>query len=331
METRKVQQVGGGTYTVSIPVGWAEEHGLEAGGTAYLYTHRDGSLVVRWAERDENALAATEIDLANADGTATRHLLMAAYTAGFDRITLHRREELTDGQLRAVENVVRGLTGVEIAEETGDRIVVRGMLDADGVSVRQSLLQLQFTALSMHEEAIAAFVGERADPAQVAERDDEADRVFRLVERHLNRSLVRLSEVDDLRMGRPRLFDYYCTARNLERVADHAARIAGTAARETYTVPESVAGEFRAMSDAARDVVRDASDAVVNGAPRKAAQDALDRSEAVVAEGRRLESRIVEISPAHAAVLTRLLDSLVRTAKCGGNIADLALRRSVRA
>lgn len=331
METRKVQQVGGGTYTVSIPVGWAEEHGLEAGGTAYLYTHRDGSLVVRWAERDENALAATAVDIGDAGGAATRHLLTAAYTAGFDRITLSRQAGLTDEQRRAVDNGVRGLTGVEIAREATDRIVVRGMLDADGVSVRQSLLQLQFTALSMQEEAIEAFLGERADPSQVAERDDEADRVFRLVERHLNRSLVRLAEVDDLGMGRPRLFDYYCTARNLERVADHAARIARTAARETYTVPESVAGEFRAMSDAARDVVRSASDAVVDGASRTAAQNALERSRAVVAEGRRLERRVVETSPAHAAVLTRLLDSLVRTAKCGGNIADLGLRRSVRA
>ena len=48
METRKIQQVGGGTYTVSIPAQWAKEHDIEATSTAYLYTYRDGSLVVRW-------------------------------------------------------------------------------------------------------------------------------------------------------------------------------------------------------------------------------------------------------------------------------------------
>ncbi|MFC6736897.1 AbrB/MazE/SpoVT family DNA-binding domain-containing protein, partial [Halolamina salina] len=74
METRKIQQVGGGTYTVSIPISWAEEHGVEAGETAYLYTHRDGSLIVRWGEREETALGAVDVEAGDADAAADRTL-----------------------------------------------------------------------------------------------------------------------------------------------------------------------------------------------------------------------------------------------------------------
>lgn len=330
METRKVQQVGGGTYTVSIPVDWAEEHGLEAGGTAYLYTHRDGSLIVRWGQSEENALASTVIDLADSSGAATGRLLIAAYTAGFDRITLRGRDELTDTQRRAVRNGTQRLTGVEIADETDERVTVQGMLDADDVSIRQSVLQLQFVALSMHDAAVAVFAGERAEPEHVVTRDDEADRVFRLVERHLNRSLLLQGELDDLRIDRARLFEYYQTARHLERIADHASKIARTVKRVEYTVPEAFDAEVRAMSDAARDVVRDAADVVVTGGPRERVESAFERCLTVADEGRRLEARIIEESPDGAAVLVRLLDSIVRTAEYGGNIAELGFRRAVR-
>jgi len=47
MEARKVQLTGGSTYTVSIPKGWAGEHGIEAGVQLHLYPHEDGSIEVR--------------------------------------------------------------------------------------------------------------------------------------------------------------------------------------------------------------------------------------------------------------------------------------------
>jgi len=330
METRKIQQVGGGTYTVSIPVEWADEHGLTAGGTAYLYTHRDGSLVVRWGEIEERALGATVVDLADSDGQATSRLLMAAYTAGFERITLRRRGGLTDSQRRAARDGVRELTGVEITDEADDHITVRGLLSATDVSIRQSVLQLQFIALSMHDAAVAVFAGERAEPEYVVTRDDEADRVFRLVERHLNRSLLLLRELDDLGIDRVRLFEYYWTARHLERIADHAAKIARTVDCVEYTVPEAFDAEVRAMSDAAQDVVEDAADVVINGGPRETVESAFERCVAVAEEGRRLEAQIIDESPEGAAVLVRLLDSIVRTAEYGGNIAELGFRRAAR-
>jgi len=46
METRKLQEVGGGTFTVSIPRAWAENNGFEVGMELQLYTHRDGSILV---------------------------------------------------------------------------------------------------------------------------------------------------------------------------------------------------------------------------------------------------------------------------------------------
>lgn len=46
-ETRKLQRVGGGTYTLSLPEAWADERDLSAGMELRLFSHTAGPEVVR--------------------------------------------------------------------------------------------------------------------------------------------------------------------------------------------------------------------------------------------------------------------------------------------
>jgi phosphate uptake regulator len=330
METRKVQKVGGGTYTVSLPVDWAQEHGLEAGGTAYLYTHRDGSLIVRWKEKEHSELATTQVELDDSDPRTAERMLRAAYTAGFRRITLRDPDGITSDQRRAINTCTRSLTGVEIAEESERQIAVQGLLDASDVSIRQSTLQLQFITLSMHEAAISYVAGNTSESDHLIARDDEADRIFRLITRHFNRSLLELSELDQLDITRPQLFEYYVTARQFERIADHAVKIARCVQRMEHQISEDLSAEVKAIGADARQVVEDASDAIINGGSTELAHQALDQCEQVIKEARNLDQTLIHRAPADAYVLTRVLDSIIRTAKYGGNIAELQLRNPVR-
>lgn len=330
METRKVQKVGGGTYTVSLPVDWAQEHGLEAGGTAYLYTHRDGSLVVRWNEKEHSELATTQVELGDSDPRTAKRMLRAAYTAGFRRITLRNPDGITSDQRWAINRCTRSLTGVEIAEESDRQITVQGLLDASDVSIRQSTLQLQFITLSMHEAAISYVAGKTSESDHLITRDDEADRIFRLITRHFNRSLLELSELDQLGVTRPQLFEYYVTARQFERIADHAVKIARCVQRTEHQISEELSTEVSAIGANARQVVEDASNAIINGGSTELAHQALDQCEQVVQEARNLDQTLIHRAPADAYVLTRVLDSIIRTAKYGSNIAELQLRTSLR-
>lgn len=331
MDTRKIQEVGGGTYTVSIPVHWADEHGVEAGTTAYLYTHRDGSLVVRWNEKEHSELASTDVELDDPAPAAAERLLRAAYAVGYERIRLHNPDGLPTAQRRAIHTCTRRLTGVEITGDTDHAVTVKGMLDASDVSIRQSTIQLQYLTLSMYEAALECVAGETTDPDHVVDRADEADRVLRLVTRHFNRSLLDLAELDRLDITRPQLFEYYGTARQFERIADHAVTIARCGSRSGDAVPEALAADMRTIGADARQVVEAASSAVVNGESTASAQSALDGRDRVIRDARRLDRTLLDRSPDAACTVTRVLDSIVRTAECGGNIAEQALHTSLRA
>ncbi|AXG09450.1 phosphate signaling complex PhoU family protein [Haloplanus rubicundus] len=342
METRKLQKVGGSTYSVSLPKEWATDHHLEAGMPIHLYPHTDGSLVVRSAAQDGEPLGATTITLPSADTDAVERTLRAAYVVGYDAVTLVAPEgaELTADERRAARRLVRSMVGLSVVEEMPDRITVENLLDAAEVSIRQSVIQLQFTALSMQRTAVERVtcdadggVAQRtpdetaADPLD--ERDDEADRLFEMLTRHANRSLVDFEEVDALDVRRSELFDALVVARQLERVADHAVRIGSLADRMDAAVDDGPLAELRPLADAARGVVETATTAALDGSAERA-HEALDRRDRVVDDVRALDQALFERAPPDAYALSRVLASLARTAECGGNVARVALRASVR-
>jgi phosphate uptake regulator len=342
METRKLQKVGGSTYSVSLPKEWATDHHLEAGMPIHLYPHTDGSLVVRSAAQDGEPLGATTITLPSADADTVARSLRAAYAVGYDAITLvaPEGEELTAAERRAARRLVRSMVGLSVVEETAERITAENLLDAGEVSIRQSVIQLQFTALSMHRAAVERVtcdaddgVAQRA-PDETAtdsldERDDEADRLFEMLTRHANRSLVDFEEVDALDVRRSELFDAVLVARQLERVADHAVRIGSLADHVGPVVDDGPLAELVPLADAAREVVETATAAALDPSTERA-HAALDRRHRVVDDARALDRALFERAPPSAYACSRILSSVVRTADCGGNVARVALRASLR-
>ncbi|WP_242493374.1 AbrB/MazE/SpoVT family DNA-binding domain-containing protein, partial [Haloarcula hispanica] len=183
METRKIQTVGGGTYTVSLPKEWAESENCTAGTTVNLHTHIDGLLVIQTPESQTTARNRVELEAGTDDPAEIEQLLRAAYAAGVESVVLEVPDGYTDEQLRAIERVTRNLTGVTVAEETETQVTVQTLLDAGEVSVRQSVRQLQFVALSMHRDAMAALTtGTTSD--RWADRDEQADRLHAMIDRY---------------------------------------------------------------------------------------------------------------------------------------------------
>ncbi|WP_159903238.1 phosphate uptake regulator PhoU [Salinirussus salinus] len=324
METRKVQQVGGGTYTVSLPKEWAEREGVTAGTEVALYAHIDGTLAVRAGDRERAPDGPIAVPVDDDPGAVER-VVRAGYAAGSTELRLDSPGGLSAEQERALQRVGRGLTGVAIGESE-DGATVRTLVDPGEVSVRQSVRQLQYVALSMHRDALAALDG--AGMADPGDRDDQADRLYALVERHLTRGLARLGEVDALGLDRSELFELWATARELERVADHAERVARTAA-ELDAGGGGPVGDIDDLACGARAVVEDAVGLVVDGRGLEAAHEVLRARDRVRDEGEALDRRLFEAEGVDYR-LTRVLDSVVRTAEHGGNIAEVGLQRALR-
>ncbi len=329
VRTRKLQKVGGSTYTVSVPKEWAREQGLEAGAQIHLYAHGDGSLVVRSSERDGGELAATRLEVDGESDESIERAVEAAYAAGFEEIELVPTDSFTPAQRRTADSLARTLVGAEVIEAGADRIAIRNLLDSADVSVRQSLVQLQFAALAVHRTATEAVIADASVDGLDA-RAAEVDRLFEMITRHFNRSLTDFAELDRLGVGRTTLFEYYRTARQLRRVADAAVEIGAVADRLDEPVPDATVPEVESLAADARRVVEDASDAVLDDCGTDVAHRVLDRREETVAAVEAVDRALFERSPAEAHRLNGVLDGLAATAESGGEIAEIAVRSAIR-
>lgn len=328
--SRKVQSVGGSSFTVSLPKGWATDNGLEAGREVYLYPREDGTLVLRTTERGD-ATETLDVSVDDLPDGRLAQAVGALYASGADRFSLRTDDRFGSAERRAMTAAASDLVGLEVAEEATDRVAFRSVRRSDDLAVGQTVLNLRYVALSMHRTATGAVLDGDADrPREIDRQSEDVDRQFALVGRCVERGIGLPPGPNRPDVDRRTALDYYAIARELVGVASCAERVAAVA-RELDAPPEGAAES--ALSDYARRsrrVVERAVEATINGRAPEAAFDALDRR-AGLADDLDLPARPPfddEVDPYHAALL---LDALDRTAAHGGRIAERALKMGLRA
>ncbi|GAB7011664.1 AbrB/MazE/SpoVT family DNA-binding domain-containing protein [Halorubrum trueperi] len=334
METRKLQEVGGGTFTVSIPKEWATNHGFEVGMELQLYTHRDGSILIRSSDADVNCLDEATVAIDSGDARAVQRAVRTAHTVGFETITLRRVGAFSTAERKAVRSTVRDLVGTNILSESDVEITIRHLLDSSSVSVCQSIIQLQYVVVSLLRDAIEAFVAAADTHARIRDRAGEARRSAEMVTRHFSRSLVSHAELDTLGVSRPELFAYYAIARRLETVTDQAVQIASTAEKLPEPPADKVAADVCSVADDVAFAVDGAVTAVLNGDTTKI-QETRDRCDDAIGGIEAIEQCLYDESvPAEvptAVALSTTLSRLRQAANCGRCMAHTAARTAIRA
>ncbi|MFC3958192.1 phosphate uptake regulator PhoU [Halovivax cerinus] len=327
METRKVQVTGGSTYTVSLPKEWATANGVEAGSTVEFYPE-DGALLLtprRESGHQEGTMDVTDIT----DEQLTR-AVMTMYVSGFDLIRL-TADRVTTDQRRAIRDATQNLVGVEVLSETTDSVVIQDLLDSAELSIVNAVSRMRLIAESMLEDAVTAIVENDDDIAHdVIQRDDDVDRLFLVVSRIFRATLRSPTATESLGVTREDCFDYHSSARQLERVADHAVKMSKLAVK-LDDVPDDVADGLVALYEDADDVIRtsmDALDAEDSDRATKLGHSARQAVREIDEHTRTIDDRLRELDPVEAQSLGLIVDSLSRCADYGGNVAETALQKA---
>ena len=260
VETRKVQVTGGSTFTVSIPKEWATANDVSAGSTVEFYPEGDSLFLtpVNDEERTEGTL-----DIADLEGEELTRAVMTMYVSGFDIISLESNR-ITTEQRRTVRQATQSLVGLEVLEETRDEVVIRDLLDSAELSIHTAVRRMRLISLSMLGDAIDAMADLDADMARdVIQRDDDVDRLWMVVSRIFRSTLRTPKAAEELGLPREVCFDYQSAARQLERVADHATKIAHLTLEFERPVPGAVMDALYELHAEAHDIVDDGMDALL--------------------------------------------------------------------
>jgi phosphate uptake regulator len=327
METRKVQVTGGSTYTVSLPKEWATANGIEAGSTVAF--HPDGDTLVLTRQTNEEHTRGV-LDVSSLAGDELVRAVMTMYVSGFDVISLEA-DRVTTSQRRSIRDATGNIVGLEVLEETSDRVVLQDLLDSSELSINNAITRMRLIATSMLEDAVTALVENDSDLARdVIERDSDVDRLWYLVSRIFRATLRSPTAAEELGLPREVCFDYHSSARQLERIADHAAKIAQVSL-DLEEVSSDVGSALKDLHAEAATVIDDAMDALFEEDSDDATRLANEARGAILEideHTRHVDELLHDLEPHDAQNLGLVVDSLSRSADYGGNIAETALQKA---
>jgi phosphate uptake regulator len=228
MEIRRVQVTGGASFVVTLPKEWAEGQKIKKNDPIGMTVQPDGTLLVTKNTTDEILQQIKEIDCSTvADPAFLFRLLIGTYIMGFNVIRLTSKE----GFPPYVRSVVRDFTqmtiGQEVVEETETLIAIKDLLNPAEMPLDNTIKRMFVIVKNMHKDAITGLETHNRTLAEdVIKRDIDADRLNWLIARQTNMIMLHASLSRKMGISPDLAMHYYILSRIIERVGDHAVRIA---------------------------------------------------------------------------------------------------------
>jgi len=245
MEIRKVQVTGGASYIISLPKEWAKAMKIKKNDPLGVLVQPDGTLLItpkisgEGVQREWNFEVKREMD-----PVYLFRLLIATYIAGFSVIRLKAPDRLPPFVRTVVRDFTQMTIGQEVSEETEVSITVKDLLNPREMPMERTLSRMAVVVRSMHQDALQALLtGDIKLAEDVIERDKDVDRLHWLVARQYNLILSDPNLARSMKITQQTASSYYILSRLIERIGDHAVRIAGNAEKlveKRLEAPEKV-------------------------------------------------------------------------------------------
>jgi phosphate uptake regulator len=228
IETRKVQQTGGSSYIVSLPKPWIEKNKIEKKDTVGIIAQPDGNLLITPKINSEDILKSKEI-IADEyeDYNFLFRVLISTYIMGFSKMIIKSSKKFEPSIRNCIMDFTQITIGPEIVEETNTYILIKDLLNPKEMPFNKTIKRMYILAESMHEDSIRALKEKSEKLAEeVINRDDDIDRLHWLIGRQSNIVLRDIMLSQKMGINLEDANYYQQMSRYLERIADHAVRVA---------------------------------------------------------------------------------------------------------
>lgn len=318
---------------MSLPKHWVTASKLKEGDSVSMIVDPNGMLTL------DPSLGATrpssKVEYFVDDDEECRHFLrrlIGLYISGYDEIVIRSRTRIPSDIRKTVRDFSRRVIGPEIVEESGNQISIQDVADHSHLDMRKILRRMHLMSKSMHVDAMDAMVsGNKELAGDVVARDDEVDRLYWFVSKQ-HSMIVRDSAVArKMGLGVAEASFYLSASKALERIADHAARIAHSAnTLSAEKLPERLVKELQSYSAVVVSVLDRSVEALLKSDIAEANVVA-DESERLRESGEALIQQIMDYKGKFAVPLARMVESLERSGLYSADIAEIAINLSVAA
>jgi phosphate uptake regulator len=340
-DIRKIQFTGRSTYILSLPKKWIEEMNLKAGDHVSISRGSNNSLCITPEQekrlQDSTNEVSTQVLIDEGPNTLKRKIV-SMYLSGYNLINLKAKSaRIQPIQREAVREVVRrSLIGTEIIADSSDIITIQVLLTLPELSVNTAVRRMFLIASSMHRDALVALKEKNYDIAMgVIRSDDEVDRFSLYILRNLVMATNNERVLQEIGLKNASdCLSYRVTVKSIERVADHASRIASKSMEIQSLIPSLITEKLEKLSNSALEVLTSAVEAFLRR-DYNLADKIADKSDNVLGIEREimlfldsLENNDIDSHNINAGVKL-ILEDIRRTVEHASDIAESAMNQTV--
>ena len=331
-EARRIQKTGGSTFIVSLPKSWVVSRGLGSGDVLLFHGAPDGSLTLRAESGTSGETPRRELRVSNdMNSEHLFRLLVAEYIAGAPLLEIRTEGRMSARTREVVRNFAQRMIGPEILEETADGVVLQDVIGPNPLPIASVIRRMYQMVRAMQSDAMAAFRARDISIARdVIERDWEVDRLHWFIGKQITSALRDGRVLSSIGLTLPECATYLMASRVLERIADHAVRIAETVPwLGKETIPTGVVSDLDGLADAAAEGLTGAIESLANEDIVKA-NEVLDAAARVTRDRETILKELTKKRGRLAVALAYVLESLERSAFYASDLAEIAINHAVQ-
>ena len=323
-ESRKLQKTGGSTLIVSLPKKWTTENKLKAGSEVRLTEQPDGTITI---DPNQTNLR-KKISVVKCNDEESQHLfrdLIGVYLAGGTEIKVIGNPRLTVKERKTIRKFSASVIGLEIIEEEATQAILTDMSNPGALPFRTAIKRLYKIVSAMYNDSILILEGSEDLAADVVDRDKEADKLQWFIERQFNMMLENSNLSRQLEASAFEGVVYSNVARYLERIADHACRLA-----EIGYVAGLIPGrKMLPLANDAGDIMEEAMKSFINNDPRKATV-IIDKGKKTMQKAQTYFENKYKKEMEHPLEFSIAMDAIMRTTAYSTDISEATINYSAK-
>lgn len=233
---RRLIKFGNSSYIVSLPKDWISKHRLKKGDLIHFSENSDNELIISSKKPTEKDSRSITI---NVDGRELRDLkreVTSAYINNYDEIILEG-QKIGEKEAKILnENI-----GIEVFEQTPNRIILKDILDFEAISIEKMLRRLDNIIKSIFEDLKSGLQHESFKDwilKEIIRADAEINKVYFLLLKIIRKGQEDSRVASKLKTDSRKLSDLQWVVIHMEHLGDELKRIAKVLNAEKFNSEE---------------------------------------------------------------------------------------------
>jgi len=231
-----------GSFIITMPKSWVEKHNLKKGDTISI---EEGSneLVFYAGEKEiKKKEKFISINTKNKNLDRIKAEIVSAYLNNYNTIEIF--SETLEDDAPIIKGVLRNLSGMEIIEQTGKRIVAKDLIDVSSISIQSIIRRMDVITRSMIDDTIMCIQG-KCNPKSISHRDTDVNRLYYLGFRVIKNAIEDPAVMNKLKTNLWNLFNDKVVLARIEEIADRQKRVSRLIAEAEFK--DSTLKEFKEL------------------------------------------------------------------------------------